>query len=88
MIEFYDPSTDETIEIGQAVKPGKRNTKNQQSPGRGRPKKTVTREIVKPLRWTPHDWAAVEAAALQCGMTPSAFIRGCVLSQVNAIAGK
>lgn len=53
---------------------------------RGRPAKgDAARDQVKPIRWTAENWSEVEAAAQLAGMTPSAFIRGAVLSQARSI---
>lgn len=54
--------------------------------GKGRPKKEVTRETIKPIRWTAEQWAEVEAAAETAGMKPSAFVRSAVLNQARQIA--
>jgi Mobilization protein NikA len=54
----------------------------------GRCPKDITRSVLKGIRWTADNWAEVEAAAKSAGLSTSAFIRGCVLSQTREINGK
>src|SRR4051794_12967289 len=55
------------------------------NPG-GRPRSEDPRSVIKPVRFTDGEWTAVEQAASEIGLSPSAFIRAAAVAHADRIS--